>query len=253
MDPQRLFEIWAPERWPWSAWVKPALFAGSSTLEEPRPVTVAPVAVLDPAIPPAGQTALVVDLPGERSVKLGVELVEHGYQAVPLYNTQGSPGSRAVIDVDPIIEEIVRLTPLVMSATISAQAPPAFLLDSDRLGDPADLRPGVYDNRWVVFPQDLPSATLLRSRGITRVMLIHEDSDPPGRDLDEVLARWSKGGLEIARAPASGTMPEPYRPSRWWTVRLLFLFVLAALQLRRNAAGGFGSRIPEAVSGSGWG
>ena len=253
MDPLRLFEIWAPEHWPWSAWVKPALFAGSSTLEEPRPVTAAPVTVLDPTIPPAGQTALVVDLPGEQSVTLGVELVEHGYQAVPLFNTQGSVGSFEVINVGPIIEAIVRLTPIVMGATLSAQAPPAFLLDSDRLGHRASLRPGDYDNRWVVFPQDLPSATLLRSRGITRVMLIHEDPDPPGRDLDDVLARWSKGGLEIARWAPGETMAEPYRPSRWWTVRLFFLFVLAALSLRRNAAGGFGSRIPEAVSGSGWG
>lgn len=253
MDPRQLFEVWAPARWPWSAWVKPALFASSHRVSTSRPAgsDVEGARALERVIPSAARTALVIDLPGARSVNLGVALLEQGYQPVPMFNTQD--GERPVIVVEPIIEAIVGLTPIVSSATISAQAPPAFLLDSNRLEEAGRLRPMAYDNRWVLFPQDFPSATLLRSRGITRVILIQEPNRLTGRDLEDVLARWSKGGLEISRTEPNATSAEPFRPRRWWTVRLAFLSLLATMGLRRNAAGGFGSRIPEATSGSGWG
>ena len=45
----------------------------------------------------------------------------------------------------------------------ATHAPPAFLLDSDRMKAPAP-DPGRFDNRWLVFPQDFPSAAFLRSR-----------------------------------------------------------------------------------------
>ena len=53
--------------------------------------------------------------------------------------------------------------------------------------------PGTFDNRWVVFPQDFPSAAFLRSRGVAEVLLIQAGAQPQ-EDLAHVLLRWQQGG-----------------------------------------------------------
>ena len=41
----------------------------------------------------------------------------------------------------------------VMSSVVfTPDAPPVFMLDSQRLMGPLPPMPGTYDNRWVVFP-----------------------------------------------------------------------------------------------------
>src|SRR6185503_9996520 len=78
---------------------------------------------------------------------------------------------------------------------LAPEAPPAFLIDADRMrGVPT---PGRFDNRSVVLPQDFPSGTLLRSRGIHEVVLIQRGGTSVREDLAHVLARWQEAGVRL--------------------------------------------------------
>jgi hypothetical protein len=253
MSPRELFEIWAPAESVWSQWAKPALFASPVSPDQglgPEGIDLEP---LLKGVPPAGErAAVIVDLPGALSVRAGLELAEHGYRPVPMYNTTVEP--RAIVNAADIRRALEDNASTLLSYKIEPDAPPAFMLDSKRLLEPTIIEPGVYDNRWIVFPQDFPSATFLLSRGIRRAVLVRTLEVGRMKDVDDVLARWGKGGIELTQTFTSPAgVLSPYTASRWWPVRLFFLFSLMLLGLKRNSAGGFGARIPEASSGSGWG
>ena len=112
--------------------------------------------------------------------------------------------------------------------------------------------PNVFDNRWVVFATDFPSAGLLARRGITRVQILHD-----GRlkdDLVNVLRRWQRGGIVLSHVDLKASMtPEPLSlPSSWWSgIRGVARRLWYRLSLRRNPAGGYGGFVPEASSSGG--
>lgn len=260
MNAQQLYDVWAPPGSVWSQWAKPALFAGFGlATSSPAPQT--------PDLPPAGdgggelpslelandqRTAYVVDLPGARSVEMGAHLAAAGYRPVPLFNTAFHPA--AVVSVGAILERLMARAGEVEARDLPPEAPPAFLLDSRRLGLNKAPKPGQFDNRWVAFPQDFPSASFLLSRGIQRVVLLQDDREPPSLDdLVHVLLRWQKAGIEVLRqevaAGASGAPPQPFALRRPFSFRSLFYRALAASGLRRSSAGGFGAVIPLVTSG----
>lgn len=139
------------------------------------------------------------------------------------------------------------------SIGFSPDAPPAFLLDANRLSPSQPSGPGKYDNRWMVFPQDFPSATFLKSRQILRVLVLQRPPEPAS-DLAHVLLRWQEAGLELLWTdPAAGHAPETLRVQKPSGFRDLSYRAMALLGLRRNSAGGFGSVIPFPSSGSGTG
>ncbi len=67
--------------------------------------------------------------------------------------------------------------------------------------------PGKFDNRWFTFPQDFPSANLLRARGISAALVIQEKAGQPAEDLSHVLRRWQDAGIEIYQAVPESTSP----------------------------------------------
>jgi hypothetical protein len=139
---------------------------------------------------------------------------------------------------------------LPTSTALPLDAPPAFLLDAARMPTTPDLRPGRFDNRWLVFPQDFPSANLLLARRIQSVWLVRETTGQPPQDLAHVLRRWQDAGLPIWTKGLRDNQPAALlqieRP-KWY--RAIYYRVLYALGLRRNSAGGFGSIIPMASAG----
>lgn len=247
MKARHLFALWAPPESPWSAWAKPALFADLDRVfaegrdEGPIPGDDAPwLPVFD------RRTAVVIDLPGVVSVTRGLQLARRGYRPVPLFNT--SHAANAVVPVREIAEMLNTGGRVLPAMELPADAPPAFLLDSKRLS--GLVAPGTYDNRWVVLPQDFPSAAKLREHGIAAVLLWQREPAQPADDLAHVLRRWQSAGLaiyveygDLASPPAPLTV---HRPSRFKSV-LHRLFVLAGL--RRNSAGGFGSIVPVPSEG----
>ena len=79
MNNLEAFEIWAPEAAPWSPWVKPVLF-GFLEGVRPEPPPAVKVSGLDWVPLAAGDTVLVLDLPGASALGLALKLAARGFQ-----------------------------------------------------------------------------------------------------------------------------------------------------------------------------
>ena len=251
MTGKELYELWAPATDEWSPWVKPVLFA---EIKEPMSET-APADALSESDLHCGlgfrrDTAIVVDLPGLESLTAAFSLAKDGYRPVPLFNTTSgrghgvAPSNCVLTDIPALVRMLSVAPPDYVRNTIMGDNPPAFLLDSRRLKGQRGPAPGMYDNRWMVFPQDFPSARFLNSRGITQAVVIQE-TILPAEDLAHVLLRWKEGGITIYLQDAgdenSVRLADLVRPFRF---RWAIYRALALMGLRRNSAGGFGSIIP---------
>jgi len=194
---EETFATWAPSRSRWSVWAKPVLFANA----------VWEVSGQNPTIPDPGllphlrDTALVIDLPGSDSILLGLALAKAGFQPVPLYNAADDPAE--LVDMSRISRFLVSGAKFLQGVTIREDAPPAFLMNSERKGNAVSV-PGRCDNRWCIVPQDMPSADFLKAAGIRKVVLV---SDKVRDDLAHVLFRYQEAGLELRRTPAPGENP----------------------------------------------
>lgn len=201
------------------------------------------------APPPDGTTALIINLPGAGAIAVGIALAAIGYQPVPLYNACNGPN--AIVLMDDILDGLAIATPLLQQLSLSEHAPPAFLLDANRMCDTAIAQPGDFDNRWLVFAQDFPSAKLLRSKGIQRVVL-RQNQRKLDLDLIQVLHPWQKAGISLfwqdPLNPAS-LMPLVVHHPSW--LQLLWYRATQLRSLKRNSAGGFGSVIPESIDRGG--
>jgi hypothetical protein len=259
MNQEEVFSVWAPKSSVWSPWVAPVLFAQTYwDIQNFEPVAPHPLPWLQKQM---RETALVVDLPFAESVEVGFALAAAGFRPVPLYNASpgppvvglapGSQGvSNAAIDMRSIVAAICRVTPSLQSLNFSADAPPAFLLDSHRLeGTTRPVDQGMFDNRWMVFPQDFPSASFLLAHGIHQALLVQKDRLDPQDDLAHSLLRWQEGGITVLSKRLDDDSPpseiKVKRPSRY---KAIWYRVLAQLGLRRSSAGGFGSYIPETTA-----
>jgi hypothetical protein len=250
MTPLELFELWAPRQSPWSRWAKPALFAefppglptSNQTIDLPK---------FD--VQNDAQTAIVIDLPGVESVKTGLALARDGYQNVPLFNTSVGPSAVlstvSLINMAPLVQMLADAVPVLSSITLPPQAPPAFLLDSRRQSPEVSVMPGKFDNRWLVFPQDFPSAAFLKDHQIRQVILF-QASPVPASDLSHVLLRWQQAGIAVfVYNPIGNQQPQPIQVQRPSRFKSLCYSTLAIMGLRRNSSGGFGSIIPQPSSG----
>ncbi len=262
------FEAWAPPEVRWSAWAKPTLFVHPP----PPTVTTSAAAALRGPPEPAGarptsdelgwpralpkHSAVVLEMPGALAVSTGIALRDKGYWPVPLFNA--TPGPNPFVDVAPIIRAL-KEGASALGGGRDARVLPCFLLDVDRCPPGLRSSPGRYDNRSVVFPQDFPSATLMRAEGIEQVVVVVHTPAGSGaapefaRDLAHVLYGWQGDGLRIMRTSATSTaaptgveVPKPSGFGLAWRRILMFA------GLRRSGAGGFGSLIPEASTGGGY-
>ena len=257
MNSEQAYEVWAPERSPWSPWVKPILFASQPIWDDTG------AGALDGFQEPAWSsafdpsTAIVVDLPGVEGVLWGVALARKGWRPVPLYNAlpgaTADPGSSAsaLVDVSSIVRAMRRATAILGPLALAEDRPPAFLLDAQRrYGTGAAAQPGRFDNRSISLPTDFPSGMFLRSRGIARVVLIQPANASPQEDLAHTLLAWQEAGLSIlARTSSTDVPPEPIRVARPSRFRVHWYRLLATLRLRRSPLGGFGGMTPVPSAG----
>lgn len=233
----------------WSQWAKPVLFAHMPGLAE-AVLTDDPIPDLPWAPKADGHTAIVLDLPKDSGVWIGLSLAQRGFRPVPLYNAAPGPPDSSLVDVWPIVHALAGGTELLHRCRPPWGAPPAFLLDANRRGAGAIALPGRYDNRSISFPTDFPGAYLLLSRGIRRALLVVESGAHPQADLAHTLRRWQEAGIEIHLLSLISGLPagliEVKRPAfyGWVWHRLLTTF-----GLRRNPLGGFGGTLPEPSAG----
>ena len=250
---EQIFEAWAPDGALWTPWAKPVLFVSMSRLTNIR-ASVADWRTVDVRDVPAarGATAVVVELPGGESVRTGLALAAQGYRPVPLYNV--NVGTNAAVDVDEIAEALRLGAEELRGMRIAADAPPAFLLDANRMRPKRTLEPGRFDNRWIVLPQDFPSATRLASHGVREVVVIKEGADRVREDLAHVLLRWQRAGIAIlALDVQQRARPQEIRIEPPSLFRQAWYRLIALAGLRRSNVGGFGAQIPEPSQGGGGG
>ncbi len=236
-DSIETYKIWAPDDSIWAPWAKPVLFMRlpyndhiDLSVQEP-----------DWAAKIDRNTMVIIDLPGDKGVKEGLALARMGLRPVPLYNgVYGDSPSSMIIKVDAIVLALFNGADELVECKIRPDAPPVFLLDSNRmLGN--GKQPGKYDNRWCVFPQDMPSAEFLASQNIQNV-IVH--SEYIHNDLEHILRRYHEKGIAIYHCSGSEgpKMAAVVRPSGFRSLSYRFK---ATFGLVRNAAGGFGGKIPE--------
>src|SRR6185295_1584833 len=189
--------------------------------------------------------------PGALSVVAGLALAERGFRPVPLYN--GTDGPNPVVKTEGLVRALGAGSQRLKPLTMAPDARPAFLLDSNRLDARGTADGGYYDNRWVVLPQDFPSANFLRSRGITKVLIIQRGISAPSQDLSHVLLRWQQGGLLLRSLDLeTNAIVDPLVVSEPSLFRKAWYAATALMGLRRNSVGGFGSMVPEQTSQSGF-
>lgn len=243
-----LYKVWSPAESRWSVWSKPVLFASAPV----SPPGTQPELPGISGLQRLREAAVIVDVPGASSVLLGLALAQIGFQPVPLYNSAASLGQ--VVQMDDIADMLAWGPVFLRAKTPKPDAPPVFLLNSDRLEHSGGAHiPGRFDNRWAVVPQDMPSAGFLKAAGITRVVVV---SDAKNTDLAHVLYSYARAGLQIERTPTPGTAPTAFAVQRPMGFRSLWYRLGVFAGLRRNAAGGFGALVPDpsAMSGGGgWG
>lgn len=253
MKPEEVYAIWSPPDSIWARWSKPVIFAQlkpNTELVEPEQLNIPDLGWL-PRV--HHNTAVIVNLASGESVAMGLELAARGYRPVPLYNC--ADGHSSVVPINRILGSLLSTVERLQAMPISPDAPPAFLVDSNRLQGVIPPAPGRFDNRWVLFPQDFPSATFLKSREINRVLVLQRRATLED-DMIQVLYPMQKAGIEIllkdpftesSITPITVQSPSGYR--RWYL--WYAVYALSLLGLRRNSAGGFGSRVPMPSSGGG--
>ena len=86
MTKDQIYRIWRPDDSPWSRWVKPVLFSYMVEEELPAQGTLR----RKWGIPHSSDTAIIVDMPGEEGVAVGLALSESG-RSVVMVTLNSSP------------------------------------------------------------------------------------------------------------------------------------------------------------------
>jgi hypothetical protein len=260
MTPEAVFQVWAPAESIWSPWAIPVPFAQMVCLDSDTPLDLAGFAEIAGRFAAAPDLAMVLDLPGDEAIKLGLALGRRGCRPVPLIDGSPGPGVNGLggawmeneplpaaalgtaVDMRRLLRGLCQGTHILRELRLAPEASPVFLLDASRLAEGRPVNDGAFDNRWKTFAQDFPSARFLEERGIRRVILVQEHAAQPQEDLAHVLLRWQEAGirLEVWGITENGPARElrVRRPSHF---RALWQRWLAMLGLQRGASGGFGN------------
>ncbi len=242
MDKKETLRIWMGSG-PWSDWIKVPLF---EQLGRPYAASFHPLA-RDVSWAPAADAgvAIVIDLPGREAVDLGVVLArERGYRPIPLHDVCSDAAE--ILDQGPILGALGEGAEQLARIALPTSAPPAFILDARRMRPERPPAAGRFDNRWRVYPGDLPSAEYLRSHGVTRVLVVQGRADPLA-DLAEPLYAWQAAGIAVEwRGPGRDDAVAPIELVKTsWLGRFLLWVDLP----RRSAGRPFGTRWPQSAGG----
>ena len=194
MTGKDIFKIWAPAGCEWTDWVRPVPFITMRDFNNMN----ATMNLAMPAIfylnKTRNHTAIILDLPGYDGVKEGLSLASLGFRPIPLYNgTSGQNGAAALIDFHAIESALIWGASELEKLAIRRDAPPAFLLDSNRMFR-FRMNASVFDNSWDLYGQDMPSAKYFIHNGITEIIVRGEKIQ---RDLVRILYPFQKEGMKI--------------------------------------------------------
>lgn len=188
------FQIWAPAGARWADWVRPVPFAAGCASHPLQAIGDFTIPDISYIAQPQDHVAVFVDLPGCDGIKEGLALAKMGFRPVPLYNgTTPQEGAMATVDTGGIGRALLWGAAELEKLTIPPNAPPAFLLDSNRTHQ-YKMNPSVFDNSWDLYSQDVPSAEYLLGSGIDIVLV---RGDTIQRDLRKIFSPFQKKGITI--------------------------------------------------------
>jgi len=138
-------------------------------------------------------TALVIDLHGPEAVAVAAAVSE---QFAPVFTFDNWPHPRGVVPSHETLAAALYYLPILRRGTDSRHvpAPPAFVLDADRLNPYRD-EVEHFDNRYTV---ELPSAARLQLLGVSRVLYVRGgDGALESDDLNEDFAELDRSGIPV--------------------------------------------------------
>lgn len=251
MTREEVYDAWRPESSPWTRWVKPVLF---SFMKDDEPLSDALGLGSEWSVSFEPGTALLADLPGPEGVRLGITLARVGYRPVPVYNACPHPAwpwdlveQHTAVNVVPIMTALIDTAAALNRYHLAANAPPIFLIDSNRKGAG---RPdyGWFDNRSFVSVSDFPSGTLLMNHGITNIVVIQSESRT-AIDLLQVLLAWQRDGILVGFQEAwQHWAPERkvVRPSS--IITKIWFYLTSKLGYPQHSQGAFGGWVRTSSS-----
>lgn len=191
MNNKQLYQLWAPLGKRWVDWVRPLLFVNNDLLYSQDFELLSTPYLTELK----SDTVVFIDLPNHFSLLEGLTLAKLGYRPIPLFNGTDAPkNTMSLVNNDEIKQTLVWGSLLLQDLKIEEDAPPVFLLDSNRLiRHKMDI--GVYDNSWDIYIQDVPSASYLLAHGISKIIV---RSEKINRDLMIILYEYQKKGLIIS-------------------------------------------------------
>lgn len=138
--------------------------------------------------------AVIVDLPGNDSVKEGIAVARLGFRPIPIYNgTNEQTGAIPTVDNRDIQVALIKGALELQKTKISDNASPVFLLDSNRM-DRFKMDDSVFDNSWDIYYQDMPSAEYFLKSNIKKIIVRGETIQ---KDLKKILYKFQKKGIKI--------------------------------------------------------
>ncbi len=178
---------------PWGPWQKRTLIAALEPIgEAARPLAEpdlqeerAARAVASGGWPE--RAAIVVDLPGPSSVAMGAGLAAAG-RARPVLTFNNWPHQHGLVKCERTLAALLTFAGEVEEARrrLPADAPPALLLDRERLLRVSVSPTRVMDNRYGLVLSDLPSTREFAARGLGD--LVYVAPGPPGAESDDLNA-----------------------------------------------------------------
>ena len=139
-------------------------------------------------------TAIILDIPSCTGIVEGVTLAHIGWRPIPLYNgTTEQHGAIALVDNNDIKNALLYFADAMKELDIKKDAPPVFLLDSNRMHR-CKVNVSVFDNSWDVYPQDMPSGEFLLNNGIKRIVLCGHKIHC---DIHKILYTYQSKGITI--------------------------------------------------------
>lgn len=194
MTNKECYRIWAPCGKKWSDWVRPVPFIVAQANVKGYHLGELSIPMIDFIDESFHQAAIIVDLPGDESVEVGIALARRGYRPVPIYNgTIEQENARATVDNQTVGAALLWGAEVLKEIEIAEDALPAFLVDKNRLHR-FKVDAGVFDNSWDVYPQDLPSADYFLKNGIHKIIVI---SNSMSKDLKAIFRKFKKKNIQI--------------------------------------------------------
>lgn len=194
MTNKEAYKIWAPYGKKWVDWVRPVPFVSMDEYSKKYNFSSMSVSEIDYVDESFKETAIIVDLPGVKSVTEGISLAKAGYRPIPIYNgTIEQSGARATVDNQSVGMALIWGAEKLEGINVSDEALPAFLLDSNRMNR-FKMEISVFDNSWDIYHQDLPSADYFINNGIQKIVVVGERIS---KDLKKIFYGFQKKGISI--------------------------------------------------------